>query len=441
MIGKMPAPNSPIGFPPVPKTYTDAGLPLDLLRELVMKIVYKNNHSYGRDIANELCLPWTGVVAPAVESLRAESLLDTTGTASSQTDTDGDFKATLDYRLTGDGKIRVNEALERCKYVGPAPVQLALYSTVTKHQGAQRTPVTRDMLFKAMGRLVLDPRILDRLGAALTSRQSIFLYGPPGNGKSTIAVACAELLGGPVFIPHAILVRNEIIRLFDPVYHRLVPGQLPSHDRRWNLCYRPMVAAGGEMKNDDLELGFSEHNGFYEGSLQMKANGGMLLIDDFGRQQVRPQEILNRLIVPLEAGYDYVNIARASTTVQVPFTAILMLSTNIEPKQLVDEAFLRRVRYKIQIPNPTTEQYKVIMQRACADAKIPYTPDAVDRLIALHYNMKRPLHGCEPRDIIEHLVSSATYMGKPPTLSNELVDHAVDSYFAQMEMSNHPPGQ
>jgi predicted ATPase with chaperone activity len=224
-----------------------------------------------------------------------------------------------------------------------------------------------------------------------------------------------------------------VIRIFDPMHHKPVMAELPSHDTRWAFCTRPVVLAGGELTGRELELGFDPRVGFYEASLQLKANGGLFLVDDFGRQQLSPQDLLNRLIVPLEAGHDYLNISRAGTTVQVPFTEVLILSTNLKPRDLVDEAFLRRIRYKVEVPNPTVIEYGRIFRRACEGLGLAYEPDAVSYLLEEHYQkVARPLHGCEPRDILDHLIHAAAYFGVEPRLTPELLDHAVSAYFANL---------
>jgi predicted ATPase with chaperone activity len=281
--------------------------------------------------------------------------------------------------------------------------------------------------------------VLNRLGPALGSRQSIFLYGPPGNGKSSIAEACATLLGDAIFVPHAIYVKGEVIRIFDPIHHRPVVADLPAHDTRWALCSRPVVRAGGELTGKELELSFDPRMGFYEAPLQLKANGGLFLVDDFGRQHLSPQDLLNRLIVPLEAGFDYLNIGRAGTTVMVPFTEVLILSTNLKPKELVDEAFLRRIRYKVEVPNPSVIEYGRIFRRVCDSIGLEYDPAAVNYLIEEHYRKAdRPLHGCEPRDILDHLIHAASYFGVEPRLTPELLDHAVSAYFANLDDEDPP---
>ncbi len=427
-----PPARSQIGFPPVPQSPKEAGLPFSFICDLVLKILYFNGSMLGRDLARHACLPWV-MVSDAIKFLSDEGYCGTTGIRGAVGGDEG-FAEGLQYAISSGGRQRARELIEISQYAGPAPVPLEVYAAVARHQGRTTPMVTHQILRAALDHLVLPPSVLNRLGPALGSRQSIFLYGPPGNGKSTIAIACASLLGDPIFVPHAIYVKGEVIRIFDPVHHKPVPAELPAHDTRWSFCTRPVVIAGGELTGRELELSFDPKVGFYEASLQLKANGGLFLVDDFGRQQLSPQDLLNRLIIPLEAGYDYLNISRAGTTVQVPFTEILILSTNLRPKELVDDAFLRRIRYKVEVPNPGVVEYGRIFRRACESMGLPFDPEAVNYLLDEHYKKQnRALHGCEPRDILEHLVHAAAYFGVEPRLTPELLDHAVSAYFANLD--------
>ncbi len=424
--------DSQIGYPPVAHAAQDTGLPFSFLCDLLLKILYFNGSMLGRDLAAHACLPWS-VAGEVLKFLSNEGHCGTTGVRGPLAANEG-FAEGLQYLISAAGRERAREVLDLSQYAGPAPIPLDVYIAVVRHQGQYAPAVTRPQLREALRHLVLPPAVLNRLGPGLSARQAIFLYGPPGNGKSSIADACADLLGDPIFVPHALYVHGEVIRLFDPVHHRPVEWALPAHDRRWVLCHRPVVKAGGELTGRELDLGFDSRMRFYEAPLQLKANGGLFLIDDFGRQQIAPRELLNRLIVPLEAGYDFLNIARAGTTVAVPFSELLILSTNLQPKELVDEAFLRRVRYKVKVPNPSEEQFREIFRRVCATRGVPYDEAAVDHLIEVHFaKAGRTLHGCQPRDLVDQLVHAATYFGVEARLTTELLDHAVDAYFADLD--------
>ncbi|MGH7691942.1 MAG: ATP-binding protein, partial [Candidatus Dormibacteria bacterium] len=284
-----------IGFPPVPQSPKEAGIPASFISDLILKVVYYNGAMLGREMARHVCLPWV-IVSDSLKFLSDEGYVTTTGIRG--TVSGGEFADGLQYMITRSGRDRAKELVAISQYAGPAPVPLDVYIAVARHQGRSSNAVTHQMLRGALDHLVLPPSVLNRLGPALGARQSIFLYGPPGNGKSSIADACASLLGDAIFVPHALYVKGEVVRVFDPVHHRPVATDLPAHDTRWALCSRPVVRAGGELTGRELELSFDPQMGYFEASHQLKANGGLFLVDDFGRQQLSPQDLLNRLIVP-----------------------------------------------------------------------------------------------------------------------------------------------
>jgi hypothetical protein len=240
-----PPVRSQIGFPPVPQSPKEAGLPFSFICDLILKILYFNGGMLGRDLSRHSCLPWV-MVSDAIKFLSDEGYCGTTGIRGTLGGDEG-FAEGLQYAISKAGRERARELIEISQYAGPAPVPLDVYVAVAKHQGRTAPMVTHQLLRAALDHLVLPPSVLNRLGPALGSRQSIFLYGPPGNGKSTIAAACATLLGDPIFVPHAIYVKGEVIRIFDPVHHKPVPAELPPHDTRWAFCTRPVVIAGGEL--------------------------------------------------------------------------------------------------------------------------------------------------------------------------------------------------
>ncbi len=415
--------------PPVPTSMRAVGLPFSFLTDLLLKILYFNGNMVGRQLAQLACLPWP-VTAEAVNFLTKENFIATTGARSQLQDAD-DFSEGLEYIVTGAGRERARETLELSQYAGPAPVPIQDYVASARALVANAVVVQADDLRKALGALVLPNEVIDVVGTALTARQAIFLYGPPGNGKSTIAEACAAVLGNPIFVPYALYVHGEVVRVFDPVHHRRVESAKVIHDLRWTMVHRPVVRTGGELRAQQLEPAFDRALGFYEAPLQIKANGGIFHVDDFGRQVITPREILNRLIVPLETGMDHLNIARAGTTVSVPYATILLLSTNLDPSELVDEAFLRRVRYKTLIPDPTPEAFRLIFQRICTSRGVHYDDQAVDYLISKHYEpVGRSLRGCQPRDLVDQLISTALYLGREPELQPDLIDRVAHAYFA-----------
>jgi predicted ATPase with chaperone activity len=411
---------------------SDLGLPFSFICDLLLKILYFNGNVLGRELTELACLPWP-VVSSGITFLTKENFCGTTG-ARAATKAHEEFAEGLEYVLTTSGRERARETLELSQYAGPAPVPLDDYLKSATDLVAESNTVSSRVMKRAVGDLVLPDSVIDVVGSALLARQALFLYGPPGNGKSSIAAACAAVLGDPIYIPHALYVHGEVVRLFDPVHHRPVVGAPKDHDSRWILVDRPVVHTGGELRAQQLEPAFDRVLGFYEAPLQVKANGGIFHVDDFGRQVISPREILNRLIVPLESGIDHLNIARAGTTISIPYATILLLSTNLDPEELVDEAFLRRVRYKALVPDPDEKDFRTIFRKVCQDRRIAHHEDAVDYLLATHYKpFGRALRGCQPRDLVGQLITTARYLGQEPKLSHDLIDRVAHSYFAEFQ--------
>ncbi|MGA8426537.1 MAG: ATP-binding protein [Candidatus Dormiibacterota bacterium] len=427
------SPEDPVmSGPPTPPSMSDLGLPFSFICDLLLKILYFNGNVLGRELTELACLPWP-VVSSGITFLTKENFCGTTG-ARAATKAHEEFAEGLEYVLTTSGRERARETLELSQYAGPAPVPLDDYLKSATDLVAESNTVSSRVMKRAVGDLVLPDSVIDVVGSALLARQALFLYGPPGNGKSSIAAACAAVLGDPIYIPHALYVHGEVVRLFDPVHHRPVVGAPKDHDSRWILVDRPVVHTGGELRAQQLEPAFDRVLGFYEAPLQVKANGGIFHVDDFGRQVISPREILNRLIVPLESGIDHLNIARAGTTISIPYATILLLSTNLDPEELVDEAFLRRVRYKALVPDPDEKDFRTIFRKVCQDRRIAHNENAVDYLLATHYKpFGRALRGCQPRDLVGQLITTARYLGQEPKLSHDLIDRVAHSYFAEFQ--------
>jgi predicted ATPase with chaperone activity len=426
---------APIALPPQPRSLEETGLPFTFICDLVLKILYFNGSMLGREIAAHTCLPFA-FLETTLKFLADEGFTSTAGVRMTSLEPGETISAAMEHQISGTGRQKARELMELNQYAGPAPVPIGDYTAMAERQALVDGVVNRDLLHEAFSELVLSDSVLDHLGPALTAREAIFLHGPPGNGKTSIAEAAAALMGPPVFVPRALYVHGEVIRFFDPIHHTPIPRDLPPHDRRWQLVQRPAVKVGGELTPKMLELSFDSTLGFYEASMQLKANGGLFLVDDFGRQQhMLPRDLLNRLIVPLEKRVDYVNISRAGTTVAVPFTCLLILSTNMRPQNLMDEAFLRRVHFKVHVPDPTEAQYREIWRRRCASEGVRLDEDVIDRLILRQYiEKKRALHGSHPRDLLNHIVHAAGYFGRPVAMTDSLMDWACETYFVDEDV-------
>jgi len=291
-----------------------------------------------------------------------------------------------------------------------------------------RAAMTDAALKQALGNLKMEQHVLYQIGGAMISRSSLFIFGAPGNGKSTITERMALLMGSPIELPYAVAIGDEIVRIYDPVYHKIAEGEQPS-DRRLVKVERPVVMAGGELKTDQLELTYDGQNRYYEAPLQWKANTGVLVIDDFGRQEAPANRILNRFIVPMEKKVDYLDLSASGRKIELPFLCQVVFSTNISPASLVDEAFLRRMAYKIGVGNPTPEAYTKILKYECEKNGVPWVPQAVPYLLGIYEKTKRPLRGAHPRQIIARLVDFAAYRQQQPQLNPQTLQEAFDACF------------
>ncbi len=421
-------------LPPEPRTVEETGLSLAFLADLVLKTMYTRGFLMGHEIADAVKLPFSNVVDRVLDYLRREHLTEVKGSS-------GFGESSYQYVISEEGRARARELMDQNQYVGPAPVPLAAYTQMVLTNSTNGRTITQDAMQNALSHLVLNGSVFNQLGPAVNSGKSIFLFGNAGNGKTAIAEAIGKMLPGVIFIPYAVSVDGHIVKVFDALHHRVTPEKQDGddatpglrkgerYDRRWALIYRPMIAVGGELLLESLDLVYDTTAKYYEAPFQMKANGGMFLIDDFGRQQVRPRELLNRWIVPLEKRIDYLTL-ETGRKIDVPFDAMIVFSTNLNPAELVDEAFLRRIRYKIYIPDPTWEEYREIFVRAAETAGVPYSDDALRYVVTEFYlKPKRKPRAVHPRDLIEELVDIARFRGVQPTLTHELITLACQAYF------------
>jgi predicted ATPase with chaperone activity len=434
-VGSIPV--GPDEFIPPPVTrLEDTGLHQIYVADLALKVLYSSGYLTGFRIAELVSLPFAGVVDEILEFLKREKLVEVKGAS-------GVGEGAYQYAITGAGINKAREAMARNEYAGPAPVPLMVYNAAISKQAAARVTVTQRVLRQSLSQLVLSEKALSRIGPAANSGNSLFLYGAPGNGKTSIARSIGRMvLGEEMYIPYAVDVEGQVIKIFDNVNHEVLreengtgrgTGQLRGRrDARWIKIRRPFIVVGGELTMAGLDLQFDEVNKFYEAPFQMKANGGMFLIDDFGRQQIRPRDLLNRWIVPLENRLDFLTLHNGRK-IEIPFEVLVVFSTNLPPRDLVDEAFLRRIRHKIEIVDPTYEEFKEIFRRMADVKRIPFDEKGLAYLLQEWYiKRNRKLRSNHPRDILEQLLDIASYLNMDPVMSKDLLDRACESYFVEL---------
>jgi predicted ATPase with chaperone activity len=407
--------------PPSPESVAEVGVRQAFLEDLALKVLYVGGPFSLRELASQTRLPF-GVVKELLHRLRTEHLCEVTGIT-------GNIP---EVAITSPGRSRALELLASNQYAGPAPVSLTSYVQQVRQQSVRNVEIHPPDVSRAFAHLVLDPKTLTKLGTALNSGTSIFLYGPTGTGKSSIATALSQAFAfDRVWIPYAVEVDGQVISVFDPHVHRQVNSSVSHNsDARWVLCYRPTVLVGGELTTEMLELQLNPITKFYTAPAQMKANNGVLIIDDFGRQRLRPEELLNRWVVPLDRGIDFLSLA-GGKKIEIPFELFVVFATNLDPATLVDAAFLRRIQTKIKVDAVSPQHFHEIFRAVCSEARLQYEPGIVDELIERIQNeLKEPLRACYPRDMVNQIRWSAHYLQREPRLDREAVQTAVEAYFA-----------
>ncbi len=407
------------------ESFSAAGVPDALAESLVLKRLLAIGVETGRSLVRTLALPGKSAME-LLADLKSRQLLVYKNQASM-----GDFE----YTLTENGHALANRYLEECSYCGPAPVPLKAYVESVHAQTIKHENPAVEQLRGAFSDLLINDAMLDRLGPAINSGKGLFLFGYPGNGKTSIAERITHSFGSDVWIPHALLVDGEIIQLFDPQNHEQIGPAGPSilkgenYDPRWIKIRRPTIIVGGELNMAALELRFDPNKKITEAPLQLKSNCGTLVIDDFGRQTMNPDELLNRWIVPLEKRYDFLTL-NTGKKFQVPFDQLIVFSTNLEPKELVDDAFLRRIPYKINVTDPTEAEFRQLLKIMCEQFNLAHSEQAVEHLIEHHYRVKeRPFRACQPRDLLLQIIDRARYRGTDPVVTPEGFDIACENYF------------
>ena len=416
-------------LPVEPESFQQAELTDSEVEALALKYLLARGDVTGRDIAGQLRLPFV-LIDQMMRDLKNDQLVVHRGAA---------LMNDYQYQLTNLGRERARRHAMHCTYFGSAPVSLEEYIDSVKAQSLTCQRISNDDLHHAFSDLLINKHMFSRLGPAMNSGRGLFLFGAPGNGKTSIAERVTNAFGRYIWIPRAIGIDGEIIRLFDPVSH--VERPLDSHDglydqrhidHRWVRVQRPTIIAGGELTMDALEVTINRSTGICEAPLQLKSNCGTLVIDDFGRQRMRIDELLNRWILPLEKRYDFLSLPNGKK-IEVPFDQLIVFSTNLEPRDLVDEAFLRRIPYKIEVIDPTEEEFRELFKIMAETLDIEFLSGPLDYLIQEHYKKAgRPFRCCHPRDLLMQVKSFCTYMDVPVELTPEHIDAAVENYFAVM---------
>lgn len=419
------------GFlPSAPQTIKETELDFLFLVELLCKVLFSHGQMHLVDLVSHTKLP-IAVLEPLLSFMRAEQLCEVTGRS--------DTEATIAYNLTDAGRSRAQTFMQKSQYAGPAPVTLQAYVDMVRRQSVSGMKITKELVAEGFEGFVMRQETLDQFGAAMNSGRAIFVYGPPGGGKTYASEHLATLLTGHCAVPYAVVVDGEVIQMFDPLVHTPLTATSstrsldrgPAYDARWVACNRPVVLTGGELTLSMLDLEFDTASRFYQAPPQVKANNGLLIIDDLGRQLVSPQTLMNRWIVPLDRKVDYLAL-HTGTKFMVPFDVIVIFSSNIPPSQLADEAFLRRLGYKIYIGELHENEYRSIFEQNCNRMNIPFSEAGLRFVIdQLHAKHDKPLLACIPRDLLEQVRDFAFYQGVEPELSEKMLSWAWENYYTR----------
>jgi hypothetical protein len=417
--------------PTAPETLEDTGLSGSLLQQLILKKMYSQGNILGRELSEALGLKFS-LIEGLLDFFKQQHFIEAKKSL-------GMGNSTVSFALTDTGRNQARECMESNQYTGLAPVPLHQYAKVVRRQRRSDGWLTPEALQEAYRRMVVTPRVLAQIGPAVSSGNSFLIYGQPGNGKTFLAEALMNVDNSCVYIPNALDCQGTIVQVFDPLYHQPVqdaeePSVFttgPQHDRRWIKCRRPFIVTGGELTLEMLDLNYNATSKIYDAPYQLKANNGIYLIDDFGRQQCTPAEVLNRWIVPMERRVDYLKF-NSGGKITVPFEAFLIFSTNQNPEQLGDEAFLRRIQYKMLLRSPDEDEFATIFQRFCESRSLQHNDGLIARFIDKHYRQsRRPFRRCHPRDVLSHAIDLIHFEKLPFELTDDLIDRAFESCFLE----------
>jgi len=408
------------GFAPgIPQTFEELGVPQPLIMDLVLRRMLLEGFSTLTTLSQKLKLS-IPLIDATFRIMRQQQLVEVKGMIGND----------YNFTLSQSGRSLASERFQMTQYAGAAPVSLVDYTHATKAQSAH-VQIDRRTLKAAFGDLIVTDRLLDQLGPALISQSSIFVYGPTGNGKTSLAERMLRVYQDAILIPYAIEVDNQIISLYDPVVHQKLQMDDPDIDPRWILCKRPCIVVGGELIPSMLELRLDEASGIYSAPLQMKANNGIFIIDDFGRQLISPRDLLNRWIVPLDRRVDYLTL-RYGVKFQIPFELMVVFSTNLDPSDLADEAFLRRIHNKIYVEAVSQSTFDQIFERVVNSRRVPHEPDSAEYLRKICLREGRTeLRACYPVDLLNILAAIGRYENRPVTMNKSDLERAAALYFAK----------
>jgi hypothetical protein len=415
---------------PLPQTLEDLGLPPIFLAQLALKHCFFLDVFMLGDLVERLKVS-ASIISKVLDYLKKEKYVEARG-PDPLSPVVSAVSLAQRHTLTDGGKKRAGQLLEYDAYTGPAPVRLEEYWRQVNSQSIGLAKVNPANIQQSFQGLVLAPEMLEQLGVAAVSGKPLFLYGPPGNGKTNISLRLGRTWDDNILVPYAIYVAGQVIQVLDEMIHSPLTEEVPKaerEDRRWVRCRRPTVIVGGELTMDMLELAYKPTLKYYEAPLQLKANNGMFIVDDFGRQRLSPQDLLNRWIIPLENRQDFLHL-RTGQKVAIPFDLFIVFATNLEPRTLVDDAFLRRLRSKVKVDYVNRDQFVEIFRLCCSQYQLEFDPEVVEYLLATYYDGgKNPLTACQPRDLLEKILDYARYHQIPPRLTPANLDRACRSYF------------